>query len=515
MQTASIARNPQDTSGRDFDLIIIGAGVYGTMICLEAVHRGLKPLLLDKADFGAATTFNWLRILHGGFRYLQTMDLHRFFESVTARRWFLQHMPDRVQPLACLMPLYGEGLRHPHILRIASKVNDLLSLRRNQGVRADRHLPAGRMLNNRQTAALFPAVDPRGLKGGTLWYDACMPDAAPVLYELLAFACRRQATALNYVEAIKPLVNGDHIVGLRAVDRISGESLEFRSHIVINACGPWSQHLAAQFSQDQADLFKPSLAWNLFLAQRPPSSAALALKPKGANRRTYFLYPWKNRLLVGTGHAPWPVSADGSTSMEPLPSERMIQDMLDDINAAAPALQLQRSKVQRVLAGLLPTDIAGSDHLAVREVIQDHGQRGGLQGFYSVSGVKFTTARLVAHKLLNRIYPNLEVRQPKWNRQMAIAIRQSAPLLTGFGGPWLRSLKQLCADPSVQHLDDLIFRRTGLWEDAAGVREHIQQICDCFDWSADQRRQEIRRTLALLDNRPLAMAPQIPAKNAA
>jgi glycerol-3-phosphate dehydrogenase len=93
-------------SERDYDLIIVGGGIYGAMLALESVFRGLKPLLLEKSDFGAATSFNSLRIVHGGLRYLQTLDLPRHFESVRERRWFLRNFPDHVRPLPCLMPLF-------------------------------------------------------------------------------------------------------------------------------------------------------------------------------------------------------------------------------------------------------------------------------------------------------------------------------------------------------------------------------------------------------------------------
>ena len=94
----TIIREPASAAKINYDLIIIGGGIYGVLTAYEASKRGLKSLLLERADFGGETTFNCLRTLHGGFRYLQKMDLYRFYESVAERSWFLQNFPDLLAP---------------------------------------------------------------------------------------------------------------------------------------------------------------------------------------------------------------------------------------------------------------------------------------------------------------------------------------------------------------------------------------------------------------------------------
>ena len=164
----AIVRQPELFSQRKYDLIIVGGGIYGVMLTLEAVFRGLRPLLLERNDFGGATSFNSLRIVHGGFRYLQTLDLPRYFESVQERRWFLANFPDLVNPLPCLIPLYGQGVRRKSILRTALFVNDLLSGNRNVGVSLENQLPPGKILGRAATVSAFPDVDPRNLQGAAL-----------------------------------------------------------------------------------------------------------------------------------------------------------------------------------------------------------------------------------------------------------------------------------------------------------------------------------------------------------
>ena len=126
MSAGAILRDPAAAAGARYDLIVVVGGVHGIMIALEATRRGLRPLPLERADFAGATSHNSLRILHGGLRYLQSLDLGRSLESIRERAWWRGHFPDLVQPLLCLMPLYGAGLRRPASLRLALGLNDLL-----------------------------------------------------------------------------------------------------------------------------------------------------------------------------------------------------------------------------------------------------------------------------------------------------------------------------------------------------------------------------------------------------
>ncbi|RPH57928.1 FAD-dependent oxidoreductase, partial [bacterium] len=167
-----IDRDPDDAAAGSSDLLVIGGGMYGAVLALEAARRGISTLLLERGDFGRETTWSSLRILHGGLRYLQRLDLPRFRESVGERRWFLRCFPDLVEPLPCLMPLHdpprGGRLRRPGIFRFALRVNDLLA--------RERALPPGRLLSAAETVELFPGVDRAGLRGGALWYDAVAKD---------------------------------------------------------------------------------------------------------------------------------------------------------------------------------------------------------------------------------------------------------------------------------------------------------------------------------------------------
>ena len=449
-----IERAPRAAAAHDYDLIVIGGGIHGVALCLEAIFRGYRPLLLEKGDFGGATSWSSLRIIHGGLRYLQSLDLPRFLQSVAERRWFLRHFPDLVRPLPCLMPLYGRGLRKPAVLRVALALNDLLSPGRNTGVAEQVRLPGGRVLDASETAALFPHVDRESLRGGALWHDAVMLSPERVLIEMLRWAVAGGAFALNYVEAERLIAEHGEVRGVEARDRLSNDLLTFRSPRVINAAGPWSGSFAARLDGRTPELFHPALAFNLLLDRPAIAEVAVAVEPKRPGARMYFVLPWRGRMLAGTFHAP---AATGATAAEP--SEEQVAEFLDDLHAAMPGLGLRREDVVQVYAGILPARHQGDAEPASREVIHDHGQSGGPKGLWTVIGIKFTTSRAVAAATLDKFGADGRG-APDAN---APCPRPTPALDVGDVPPGLElsrdSLRDLADREAVVQADDLLLRR--------------------------------------------------------
>jgi glycerol-3-phosphate dehydrogenase len=391
-------RQTDAASRRDHDLIVIGGGIQGACVALEAVRRGLRPLLIERDRFGGATSASSLRILHGGLRYLQSADLSRVLTSVRERRWFCRTFPELVRPLQCVMPLYGDGPRRPALMRPVLALNDLLSLRRNAGVADAVRLPRGRVLSAAETAALFPTVRRNGLRGGALWYDAVMTDPDAIMTTILRWVESLGGMTLDHVEAVGAAAAGGRITGVEALDRISGAALTFRAPVVINCAGPWAAEVAAALCQPAAGLATRALAFNLLLDREPLSEASVAV-PSSSRGRMLFLVPSDRRIMVGTYHAPW-----SSLQQTPAATEAQIATMLDDLNRAVPGFDAARDDVADVLAGFMPADGSGDGTPASRPVLLDHASHGGLQGMHSVVAVKYTTARDVAERALKRAF---------------------------------------------------------------------------------------------------------------
>ncbi|HEX6114551.1 MAG TPA: FAD-dependent oxidoreductase [Geminicoccaceae bacterium] len=393
-----IPRLPVESASKQYDLLVIGGGIYGVALAFEAARRDYRTLLLERDDFGGGTSWSSLRIIHGGLRYLQTLDLRRFRESLAERRWFLRHFPDLVRPLPCLMPLYRDGLKRPSLFRLALPCNDLLSLDRDWGVEARARLARGRVLSRWETVRLFPQVRRHGLAGGALWWDAVMLSSERVIMDLLGWACSCGATALNYVEVERVLVEHGRVTGVEARDRAANRVLRYVASRVVNATGPRSKVFAEGIDRRVPELFRPTLAFNLLIDRPPAAEVAVAVQPHPGGQ-IYFVLPWKGRILAGTFHAGLPKPV-----LEPTVAEDQVAQFLRDLNAAIPGLDLMPRHVIHVYAGLLPGRRAGSAEPATRAVIHDHGGHGGPQGLYSISGVKFTTARRVAEDTLRAIF---------------------------------------------------------------------------------------------------------------
>lgn len=491
----TITRNPDSAEKEHYDIIIVGGGIYGAMLLLEAVQQNQRALLLEMHDFGAGTSYNSLRIIHGGLRYLQTLDLVRFRESVAERQWFLRTFPDLVKPMPCLMPLYNKGVKRPSILKAALLLNDLLSAQRNNNVPTSNEIKNGRILDANETCQLFPGVVKESLTGSALWYDAHVPDSQRVIMETLHWACSLGAQAFNYLEVIDISKSGNTVSGVKVSDRETEKVYEFRCNNIINATGPNSRMFSKRFDRDIPELYRPSLAWNILFDCPAPSSHALALTPGRPNAQTYFLHPWKGRLLAGTGHS----SYTGQISSHPFLDEQIIESFIDDMNLIMPDAKLCMDNIEHIYSGHLPVTEDGGTKLTKRAVIFNHGDRGGPKGLYSVSGIKFTTSRKEAERTLRHVLGNLN---PNRKQRPKPCLASKSICVDYDWMPskndlnWKNSLKALIKNESVQHMDDLVYRRTGIGDNSNRVKALAAEIADLFEWDDQLKQLEVSNMLS-------------------
>jgi glycerol-3-phosphate dehydrogenase len=479
-----IVRDVESAAQRTYDLLVIGGGIQGVCMALEASRRGLNALLIERDDFGGATSWNSLRIVHGGLRYLQKLDLRRYRESVAERKWFCQNFPELVAPLSCVMPLYGRGLKRPGVFRLALALNDILSRERNAGLLPDSQIPCGRLWQADEVCQEVDNIDAHNLRGGGQWHDAVMVNPQRLLIELLRWACHVGAVGLNYVEAVDLHVDSDGVEEVVCRDRVAEREITFKAKAVVNCAGPWSRLLAAKFDCDLPRLYHPTLAFNVLLNRQPMSSSALALATKTGDEQIYFLLPYGDKILAGTAHLPW---------TGPLTRRQVRDDQLDSflngLNEVAPDLQLTRDAVLRVFSGFMPGVTAGGDKVSRRPIIHDHARHGGPRGLFSVSGVKYTTARDVAQKALYVVFAggkrDLSYR-PDTNRPPSntpqLDLQHPDALLNGDDPQQGETLRRLVQDESVVYLDDLLLRRTDWLADPRNEAAIVKRVSTLLNW---------------------------------
>ncbi len=399
-------------AGRGFDVLVIGAGIYGAWAAWDAALRGLSVAVIDKDDFGGATSANNLRVVHGGLRYLQHLDLNRMRESIREQRILLRVAPHLVHPLPCAVPTYGRGSRGRLALRTALFLNDMVGWNRNWKAAPGKALPRGRLIGADRMKEAVPGIPDRGLTGGALWYDAQVRDPERLVLAILQSASRRGAAVANHISADALLEERGRVVGARVTDGLTGESFFIRAGVTLNLTGPWSDRLLrTTYPGKVPTLFPFSQAWNLVVRRRLVSDIAVGLyssrtfqdadRKMSRGTRLLFLTPWRDVTLVGTSHRPFKAE---DRRLEVVHDEREIADLLEEVSGAYPAADLVPGDVAYAFGGLLPGEAepsTGGVRLLKHPVIRDHGRADGIHGLITGVGVKFTTARRVAERLVD------------------------------------------------------------------------------------------------------------------
>jgi glycerol-3-phosphate dehydrogenase len=391
-------------AGGTHDLIVVGGGLHGACIAWDATLRGLRVALIERDDFGAATSANSLRIVHGGLRYLARGDLRRMRESIRERSALLRIAPALVQPLPVLVPTTGHGIHGRLALAAALRLNDLCSPGRNHGLDAAHRVPDGRLVSLEECRRLFPAFPAEGASGGALWHDARLTHPERLTLAFVRAAARRGALVANHCALQRVLFDGGTVQGVAAADRLGSGGVEILGRAVVVAAGPWTPSLSGA---DPARL-PHAFALNIEVGRRLADVAAGVRAPTGAledpvtgGHRFLFLAPQERTTLLGTWYAP----AAGRSEAELVALGAAT--LLAEFRAACPALELDASDVVGYQWGWLPLKAGRErgrpDALADRPRVVEHRAVGGVRNMFSVEGVKFTTARRVAEAVTDRV----------------------------------------------------------------------------------------------------------------
>lgn len=413
-------RNLAKLTEQTYDLCIVGGGIYGATLLWEATLRGLHAVLLEKDDFGSATSANSLKTIHGGVRYLQHADIKRMRESMNERRVLMRITPHLVHPLPVLIPTYGHGMKGREIMALAMIANDLLSIDRNSLDDPQKRIPSGRTLSKSETLALLPHIKQDKLTGAALLYDAQVYNSERHILSFVQSAVEKGADAANYAEVNDFLRTGDRIEGVTACDKLTGEQFAVRARWVINTAGPWVNRLIDRAHlSGTAEPVALAKAYNVVVpklfdkyavgiyANRPYQDVDAVLKRSG---RLLFVSPWRDTSMIGTEYTPY----DGNPDHLAV-SEGEITAFLNDFNDAYPQAQLTPDDVRFVHQGLLPmypdASKSGQVQLHKHYSIRDHRAQ-GITGLTSIIGVKYTTARDVAQHVTDWLFKSAWEKDP-------------------------------------------------------------------------------------------------------
>ncbi len=397
-------RNIQSLTEQEFDLVIIGGGIFAATAAWDAALRGLSVALIEKHDFASGSSANSFKFIHGGIRYLQHADIVRLRASCRERSAMLRIAPHLVQPQPVLIPTYGHGKSGKWFLGAGMLVYDLLTLGRNRGIRdKKRRIPWSSFFSRRQVLQDYPDLNPDGLTGAAMFSDAQMYNPTRLVLAFIQSAVSRGAVVANYVEAQGLLRDGDCVTGVQAFDRISQQAVEIRAKAVLNCAGPWSDWLLEQAmpqapSASQKNVYSRDACFVIKRRFDSPRAVAVLGRTKDPDAllsrpaRHLFLVPWRDYTLVGVWHVVWKQHPETVTV-----EEQEVQTFIDEINEAYPALQLTTADVCMWNAGLVPfgDNEEGDENLSYgkRSLFIDHKASDGIDGLVTLIGIRYTTAR--------------------------------------------------------------------------------------------------------------------------
>jgi glycerol-3-phosphate dehydrogenase len=412
----------------EFDLVVVGGGITGAGVALDAATRGFSVALIERADYAAGTSSRSSKLVHGGLRYLQNLDLALVREALLERQLMVALAPHLVHPLPLVVPAF-DGVRTDRLMGVGLNLYDAMSLdrdrlragrsaiarsRRGRGervpstasVEAEPQPAAGpaqsetgeswsperhRMISGEEVLELLPALAVREPTSGYLFYD-CQTDDVRLVLTVLGEAERFGAVCANRVDALRLLERDGRQCGLHALDRESGEELEIRAANVVNATGVWADRL-----MDGSELprIRPSRGTHILLRHDDLPLVGGAIVPADAGR-TIFALPWLGRTLVGT------TDLDYEGELEHVrPSVGDIDYLLSAVNEFF-GTAFGAEDLAGAYAGVRPLISSGDPKKSV-DISRKAELYEASSGMLTITGGKLTTWRRMAKLTVDRL----------------------------------------------------------------------------------------------------------------
>ncbi|PJZ26443.1 glycerol-3-phosphate dehydrogenase [Leptospira hartskeerlii] len=371
-----------------FDVLIIGGGITGSALAYEVASRGLSVALVEKKDFGGATSSATGKLIHGGLRYLKRFDLSLVREALRERRILSNIAPNLVYPYPMILP-------NPGLLeKIGLFVYDLLSFDRNRTWDTSKKIPAHKNLSKKEIQSLGLAMD-----SAIYFYDCIMPCPERLTLAFLKSAVQEGASVSNYTKAEELIFDGDRVIGAFVKDTIHNKNVKLSTSVVVNASGPWSQDLLNGTKEIKVPVPKTRSEGIYLITKKYFDTMVLHVGKKGH----FSFAPWRGKNMIGpTEKAYYGPVEDWKLSQE------SILEFLEYINSSGLLSErLELKDVEFAYGGLRPLAETGGEDKETysasrKSELQDHS-KDGIEGLISAGGGKYTTSRHFAQKIFRLI----------------------------------------------------------------------------------------------------------------
>lgn len=367
-----------------FDLLVVGGGITGAGVALDAASRGLSVGLVDKGDFANGTSSRSTKLIHGGLRYLAQLEFALTHEALTERAVLKDLAPDLVDWLPFVLPVY-RSLFNMAQLYAGLWLYDLLAVMRTPSVH--------RCLGRAGLLKISPDLSTDGLIGGYVYSD-CRTDDVRLTVEVLRTAIDRGAATANYVQVEGFPKERGKAIGLEVTDLRSGESFAVRGRKTILAGGVWVDRLLKMDDPGALPHVRPAKGVHLVVPKSRLDTDVALFLPTARDGRLVFVIPWQGVSLIGTTDTEY----DGSLET-PFATLQDVDYLLESVNVAFPKAKLERSDVVSVQAGLRPliSEKPGdTTKLSREDKLFETGS-----GLIAIAGGKLTTYRKMAERAVD------------------------------------------------------------------------------------------------------------------
>jgi glycerol-3-phosphate dehydrogenase len=411
MANQSTFNNRLEQIDNNYQLVIVGGGIYGAALCWEAAHRGIKTLLVEQEDYACGASSNSLKTIHGGLRSLQSLNLNAVLKGIRERSIFLRIAPNYVKPLPCILPTSTSLMKSKPVVGMGLLLYNILSQLNIFTSTGDKKIPRTRLLSRDKFIDRAANINPEGITGGALWHDAQVTNTERMVWQFIRAAINRGATAINHASAIKHEYDSNanrHKITIR--DQLSGDEKTVTASAVVDASAAWNfiKHCLPKSQHDEDLTFLKSV--NIIVKKKIFDTAVGAnIKADDNSSRLYFFAPWRDCTIIGTWYS----------SVTPYPENSFSQDEADtcinEINAAFRQPLLNTVDICNVHIGFLPaTKNQHSDALTLdrnlisRYQFKDWSQQPGMQNIYSLRGTKYTLARHDAQQVVDQLAKTMQ-----------------------------------------------------------------------------------------------------------
>jgi glycerol-3-phosphate dehydrogenase len=376
---------------QEFDLLVIGGGITGAGIALDAATRGLKVALVEKHDYAWGTSSRSTKLIHGGLRYLKQMEIGLVKEVGTERAIVHRNARNLVIPEKMLLPIIKKGSLGMFSSSIALWVYDFLA-----GVRSKERR---RMLGKDTTKKTEPLLDTSKLLGGGLYYEYRTDDARLTI-ENIKKAVEHGAVCINYAKFVKPIYENSKIAGAEIKDVIHNTNFELRAKCVVNATGPWVDQIRKKDNSLKGKRLQLTKGVHLVLPYaKLPLKQAIYFDVKDG--RMIFAIPRQGKTYVGTTDTVY-----NKLINEPITSKDDVKYILKAVNNMFPTVALKPRHVESSWAGLRP--LIHEDGKSPSELSRKDEIFESESGLLSIAGGKLTGYRKMAERIVDKVIDHIE-----------------------------------------------------------------------------------------------------------